>query len=323
MTPTIEAHGLRQRFGTTRALDGLDLVADGSDVVAVLGPNGAGKTTFVRALATLLRIDEGSLRVAGIDVRRRPADVRRVIGLAGQFAAVEPAMTGRENLQMVARLFGRSRRDAKASSTAVLERIGLTEVADRLTRTYSGGMRRRLDLGASLVGAPKLLLLDEPTTGLDPRSRVQLWEAIRALVQHGTDVLLTTQYLDEADDLASQIVIIDHGRTVAAGTPRALKRRIGGDIVDVHVRDPRDLAGVAELLDRLEGGAATVDPPSRRVSHPVASGSEGLMTTVRSLAAAGIEIEDISLRQPNLDEVFLALTGQPAEDQDTTATRAA
>jgi ABC-2 type transport system ATP-binding protein len=324
MTPTIEAHGLRKRFGTTRALDGLDLVADGSDVVvAVLGPNGAGKTTFVRALATLLRIDEGSLRVAGIDVRRRPADVRRVIGLAGQFAAVEPAMTGRENLQMVARLFGRSRRDAKASSTAVLERIGLTEVADRLTRTYSGGMRRRLDLGASLVGAPKLLLLDEPTTGLDPRSRVQLWEAIRALVQDGTDVLLTTQYLDEADHLASQIVIIDHGRTVAAGTPRALKRRIGGDIVDVHVRDPRDLAGVAELLDRLEGGAATVDPPSRRVSHPVTSGSEGLMTTVRSLAAAGIEIEDISLRQPNLDEVFLALTGQPAEDQDTTAARAA
>jgi ABC-2 type transport system ATP-binding protein len=315
MTLTIEAHGLKKRYGKTPALDGLDLIADGGEVVAVLGPNGAGKTTFVRALATLLRIDEGSLRVTGIDVRKRPSDVRRVIGLAGQFAAVEPAMTGRENLEMVARLFGLSRREAKVSSTRVLEQIGLTESADRLTRTYSGGMRRRLDLGASLVGTPKLLLLDEPTTGLDPRSRLELWEAIRALVDAGTDVLLTTQYLDEADHLASQIVIIDHGRTVAAGTPRALKQQIGGEIVDVHVRDPQDLARVAEMLDGLEAGAATIDAPSRRVSQQVASGGQGLMSTMRSVTEAGIEIEDISLRQPNLDEVFLALTGSRVEDR--------
>ncbi|HEY6524185.1 MAG TPA: ATP-binding cassette domain-containing protein, partial [Solirubrobacteraceae bacterium] len=228
MTAIIEARGLTKRYGRTRALDGLDLVAQSGQVVAVLGPNGAGKTTFVRSVATLLRPDEGTLHVAGHDVRREPAAVRRVIGLAGQFAAIEPAMTGRENLEMVARLFGRSGREAKAAAAAVLEQLGLVGDGDRLARTYSGGMRRRLDLGASLVGAPRLLLLDEPTTGLDPRSRIELWDAIRALVAAGTDVLLTTQYLDEADHLASQVVIIDHGRAVAAGTPAELKRRIGG-----------------------------------------------------------------------------------------------
>ena len=225
MTATIEAHGLTKQYGKTKALDGLDLVAQRGQVMAVLGPNGAGKTTFVRTVATLLRADAGTLLVAGHDAHQNPAAVRRVIGLAGQFAAVEPAMTGRENLEMVASLFGQSRRAAKASAAAVLGQLGLVEAGDRLARTYSGGMRRRLDLGASLVGAPRLLLLDEPTTGLDPRSRIELWDAIRALVQsRGTDVLLTTQYLDEADHLASQIVIIDHGRAVAAGTPAELKR---------------------------------------------------------------------------------------------------
>ena len=199
MAPTIEAAGLKKRFGKTRALDGLDLVAQRGQVTAVLGPNGAGKTTFVRTVATLLRPDEGTLRVAGRDARRDPAAVRGAIGLAGQFAAVEPAMTGRENLEMVARLFGQPRRTAKASASAVLAQLGLVEVGDRLARTYSGGMRRRLDLGASLVGAPQLLVLDEPTTGLDPRSRIELWNAVRTLVRTGTDVLLTTQYLDEAD----------------------------------------------------------------------------------------------------------------------------
>ena len=220
MTPTIEAEGLVKRFGKTTALDGLDLVAEPGQVLAILGPNGAGKTTFVRAVATLLRPDEGTLRVAGRDVRREPEAVRRMIGLAGQFAAVETAMTGRENLEMVARLFGQSGRAARSNTAAVLEQLELTEAADRLVRTYSGGMRRKLDLGASLVGAPRLLLLDEPTTGLDPRARIDLWDAIRALVDQGTDVLLTTQYLDEADHLASQIVIIDHGRSVAAGHAR-------------------------------------------------------------------------------------------------------
>jgi ABC-2 type transport system ATP-binding protein len=323
MTPTIEAHGLTKRYGKTAALDGLDLVAQPGHVTALLGPNGAGKTTFVRAVATLLRPDAGTLRVAGHDVRQSPGAVRRAIGLAGQFAAVEPAMTGRENLEMVARLFGQSRRAAKASAAKVLEQLGLVEAADRLARTYSGGMRRRLDLGASLVGAPRLLLLDEPTSGLDPRSRMDLWDAIRGLVQTGTDVLLTTQYLDEADHLASQIVIVDHGRAVAAGTPTELKQRLGGNVVEVHVRSSRDLADVAELLGRLDHRAAEIDETTRRVSVRVESGSEELVTALRSLQAAGIEVEDISMRQPNLDEVFLALTDAPTDSDQATAARAA
>jgi ABC-2 type transport system ATP-binding protein len=308
MQPTIEAHGLEKHYGKTKALDGLDLIAERGQVVAVLGPNGAGKTTFVRTVATLMRADAGSLRVAGHDARTQPAAVRRVTGLAGQFAAVEPAMTGRENIEMVARLFGQTRREAKANAATVLEKLGLTDAGGRLARTYSGGMRRRLDLGASLVGAPRLLLLDEPTTGLDPRSRIELWSAIRGLVEAGTDVLLTTQYLDEADHLAHHIVIVDHGRAVAAGTPAELKRRIGGDVVEVRVRHGADLAGVAQLLGRLDHGAAEIDEPTRRVSVRVASGSNGLMVAVQSVKDAGVEVEDIAMRQPNLDEVFVALT---------------
>ncbi len=324
MTATIEAHGLTKQYGKTRALDGLDLVAQCGQVTAVLGPNGAGKTTFVRMVATLLRADAGTLLVAGHDARKDPAAVRRVIGLAGQFAAVEPAMTGRENLEMVASLFGLSRRASKASAAAVLEQLGLVEAGDRLARTYSGGMRRRLDLGASLVGAPRLLLLDEPTTGLDPRSRIELWDAIRALVEQGTDVLLTTQYLDEADHLAGQVVIIDHGRAVASGTPAELKQRIGGNVIEVHVRENRDVARIAELLDRLGEGVAQIDQATRRVSVRVDSTGARLMTALQSLHATGVELDDIAMRQPNLDEVFLTLTGQPTDDDhDATAARAA
>ena len=324
MTATIEAHGLTKQYGKTKALDGLDLIAQRGQVTAVLGPNGAGKTTFVRMVATLLRADAGTLLVAGHDAHQDPAAVRRVIGLAGQFAAVEPAMTGRENLEMVASLFGLSRRAAKASAAAVLEQLGLVEAGDRLARTYSGGMRRRLDLGASLVGAPRLLLLDEPTTGLDPRSRIELWDAIRALVQSGTDVLLTTQYLDEADHLAGQIVIIDHGRAVAAGTPAQLKQRIGGNVIEVHVRDSRDVATIAELLGRLGEGVAQIDQATRRVSVRVDSSGDGQMTALQSLHATGVELDDIALRQPNLDEVFLTLTGKrPDDDHDAMAARAA
>jgi ABC-2 type transport system ATP-binding protein len=322
MTATIEAHGLTKQYGKTKALDGLDLIARRGQVTAVLGPNGAGKTTFVRMVATLLRADAGTLLVAGHDARQNPAAVRRVIGLAGQFAAVEPAMTGRENLEMVASLFGLSRRAAKASAAAVLEQLSLTEAGDRLARTYSGGMRRRLDLGASLVGAPRLLLLDEPTTGLDPRSRIELWDAIRALVQSGTDVLLTTQYLDEADHLASQIVIIDHGRAVAAGTPAELKQRIGGNVIEVHVRDSRDVARIAELLGRLGEGVAQIDQATRRVSVRVNATGDRQMTALQSLHATGVELDDIAMRQPNLDEVFLTLTGKRTDD-DATAARAA
>ncbi|HEX6581363.1 MAG TPA: ATP-binding cassette domain-containing protein [Actinomycetota bacterium] len=315
MTPTIEAHGLRKRFGRTVALDGLDVVAEPGAVLAVLGPNGAGKTTFVRAVATLLRPDDGSLRVAGYDVRREPEAVRRLIGLAGQFAAVEPAMTGRENLEMVARLLGQPRRAARANAAAVLEELGLQEEAGRLVRTYSGGMRRKLDLGASLVGAPRLLLLDEPTTGLDPRSRIELWDSIRRLVERGTDVLLTTQYLDEADHLASRIVIIDRGRAVASGTPAELKRRIGGSVIEVHARRAEDLVAIAEAFGRLDHGEPQVDESTRRVSVTVDPGGDPLRAGLRAIHDLGVEVDDVALRQPKLDEVFLALTGQPLHEE--------
>jgi ABC-2 type transport system ATP-binding protein len=314
MTPTIEAVGLSKRFGKTVALDGLDLVAEPGQVLAVLGPNGAGKTTFVRTVATLLSPDAGELRVVGHDVRREPAAVRRSIGLAGQSAAVEPAMTGRENLEMVARLFGQDARSARVNSAKVLEQLGLADAAGRLARTYSGGMRRKLDLGASLVGAPRLLLLDEPTTGLDPRSRIELWDAIRDLVEQGTDVLLTTQYLDEADHLASRIVIIDHGRAVAAGTPQELKQRAGRNVIEVHVRQRADLPLVAAALAAVDHGEAQIEEATRRVRIGVEAGTDRLRDALRSLDAAGAVVDDVSLRPPTLDEVFLALTGQALEE---------
>jgi ABC-2 type transport system ATP-binding protein len=307
VTPILEARGLTKRFGRTQALAGLDLVVNPGRVVALLGPNGAGKTTFVRAVATLLRPDAGTLSVAGIDVVRQPARVRRVIGLAGQLAAVEQAMTGRENLEMVGRLFGLGHKRAWAAATAVLDQLQLTPDADRLVRTYSGGMRRRLDLGASLVGAPRLLLLDEPTAGLDPGSRVQLWDAIRQLVAAGTDVLLTTQYLDEADRLAADIVIIDHGRVIAAGTPSQLKTLAGDDVIEVHVRDADALSGVAAALSAV-GLDPRVDPITRRAAVAVDDGNRRLMEAVRALDHGGVAVEDISLRRPTLDEVFLTLT---------------
>jgi ABC-2 type transport system ATP-binding protein len=312
MTRTIEARGLEKRFGKTRALAGLDLAADAGQVTALLGPNGAGKTTFVRAVATLLRLDGGTLVVGGHDVAREPRQVRSLIGLAGQYAAVEPAMSGRENLEMVARLFGLSRRAAKATASAVLAQLRLEDAGERLARTYSGGMRRRLDLGASLVGRPRLLLLDEPTTGLDPRSRIELWDAIRALVDSGTDVLLTTQHLDEADQLAGQIVIVDHGRTIATGSSAELKQRVGGAVIEVHARREQ-LPAVAAALARIGDGEPDVDDATCRVTVGVAARSEGLLASARALTNAGIDVDELALRQPTLDEVFLALTGKPTE----------
>jgi ABC-2 type transport system ATP-binding protein len=310
-TPILEASGLTKRFGRTQALAGLDLVASPDRVVALLGPNGAGKTTFVRAVATLLRPDAGTLHVAGIDALRHPARVRQLIGLAGQFAAVEQAMTGRENLEMVGRLFGLNHQRARAAATAVLDQLQLTEDADRLVRTYSGGMRRRLDLGVSLVGVPRLLLLDEPTAGLDPASRGQLWEAIRQLVASGTDVLLTTQYLDEADRLAADIVIIDHGKVIAAGTPAELKTIAGDDVLEVHVRDAEALSAAATVLSTM-GRDPRVDPATHRASVAV-DGTHRLMEALRALDHLGVPIEDIALRRPTLDEVFLTLTGKATE----------
>ena len=305
-----------KRYGKTQALAGLDLIANPGRVVALLGPNGAGKTTFVRAVATLLRPDAGTLHVDGIDVLRKPARVRQVVGLAGQFAAVEEAMTGRENLVMVGRLFGLSRKDAKYAAVRVLEQMQLSADADRLVRTYSGGMRRRIDLGISLVGTPRLLLLDEPSAGLDPVSRLQLWDAIRGLVATGTDILLTTQYLDEADRLASDIVIIDHGKVIASGTPAELKTRAGDDMIEVHVHDADHLPAVSRVLAKL-GHDPRVDVPTRRAYVPVDNGSARLMEALRVLDQQGITVEDVSLRRPTLDEVFLALTGKPAQTTDS------
>jgi ABC-2 type transport system ATP-binding protein len=320
VTPAIEAAGVSRRFGGTVALDHLDLVAPAGAITAVLGPNGAGKSTFVRMVATLLRPDDGLLRVAGLDVAERAAEVRRLIGLAGQAAAVEPTLTGRENLVLVARLYGQDRRTAKRNAARLLEQLDLDDVGDRRASTYSGGMRRRLDLGASLAGRPRLLLLDEPTTGLDPRSRIQLWDAIRALVGDGTDVLLTTQYLDEADRLADRMVIIDHGRLVAAGTPTELKRRVGSSVIEAHVRNRDDLHRLISLLERLDGEPVQVDPSANRVSRVVAHGPSELTAALRSIETAGVQLDDIALRRPSLDEVFLALTGRPRTSAERAVT---
>ena len=313
MTAIIEAKGLTKRFGDVRALDGLDVVARSGQVTALLGPNGARKTTFVRAVATLLRPDGGEIHVAGIDACAQPERVREIIALAGQFASVEPAMTGAENLRMVARLFGLNRREARTAAAAVLERLGLTDAGDRLVRTYSGGMRRLLDLGASLVGRPQLQLLDEPTTGLDPRGRADLWDAIRGLVADGTDVLLTTQYLEEADRLARHVVIIDHGRVIAAGTPDELKTRAGTNVIEVRPRAGADLPTVGAALGAIGCETPHTDVDAQRVSARVSGGADQLRDIVRLLDARGIEADDVGLRRPSLDEVFLAVTGKPLD----------
>jgi ABC-2 type transport system ATP-binding protein len=314
----IEAEGLVKRFGKVEALAGLSLTARSGQVTAVLGPNGAGKTTFVHAVATLIRPDAGRLSVAGIDVARRPDKVRQVIGLAGQHAAVEPTMTGRENLLMVARLFGHSSRQAAVNTLAVLSELELGGVADRPVKTYSGGLRRRLDVGASLVGAPRLLLLDEPTTGLDPSSRIRLWEAIRQLVAQGTDVLLTTQYLEEADQLASQVTIIDDGRVIANGSPAELKALAGSDMVEVRAHRADDLPALVQALTAVGSDEPRIDAGANRVTVPVAEGRWAITAAVQALAAIDVEVDDLTLRRPTLDEVFLTLTGAPTQPAEAT-----
>jgi ABC-2 type transport system ATP-binding protein len=309
----VEAEGLSKRYRKIAALDGLTLSAPAGGVLAVLGPNGAGKTTFVRTMATLTRPDSGALCVAGVDALRYPHRVRALIGLAGQSAAVEEAMTGRENLEIVARLFGQSAADARRNASEILERLDLTDAADRLVRGWSGGMRRRLDLGASLVGRPRILLLDEPTTGLDPASRITLWEAVRELVDDGTDVVLTTQYLEEADHLAHRIVIIDHGRVIAEGTPSELKSRAGRDVIEAHPRVRHEAPVIAASLSAAAGAEAHVDHDTGVVSVPVVDGTAGLAAAVRALDSHRLHVDDLALRRPTLDEVFLALTGHATE----------
>jgi len=320
MEALIEADGLTKTFGKVRALTSLTLRVPAGQAVAILGPNGAGKTTFIRMVATLLRPDSGTLLVGGRDVAREPMAVRRMIGLAGQSAAVEEMMTGRENLEMVARLYGQSKKEAAGSAARILEQMDLSDAGGRMVKGYSGGMRRRLDLGASLVGAPRLLLLDEPTTGLDPGSRNEVWDGIRAMRRGGTDVVLTTQYLDEADHLADSIVIIDGGRVIAQGTPDELKSRVGADVVELHTGDVATLGRAADVLRGLGDGAGvgapSVDAATRRCSVAAPGGSRLLPVVVRALDEAGVEVEDISLRRPTLDEVFLALTGRAAGADD-------
>ncbi len=307
--PLLEAASLTVRFGSLTALDGLELSAPPGEVLAILGPNGAGKTTFVRAVATLVRPSAGTLRVLGIDVARDPAAVRREIGLAGQFAAVEPKLSGRENLELSARLFGHRRRAAREAASRVIETLGLEEVADRRCSTYSGGQRRRLDLGASLVGAPRLLLLDEPTTGLDPASRREVWDAVRALVASGTDVLLTTHYLDEANELAGRIVVIDRGRTIAAGTLAELRASVGREVIELSVADPSRLDEAGRIVGRVAAQPPRFDRSGRRIAVSSAGGAGGLAAVIAALEQAALPIEEIGLRRPTLDEVFLTLTG--------------
>ena len=321
MTFAVQAEGLVKRFGATTALGGVDLAAPAGSILGVLGPNGAGKTTSVRILATLLRPDEGRATVAGYDVRRQPVAVRSRIGLTGQYASVDEELTGSENLLLIGRLLEMSRRNAKARGAELLERFGLSEAGGRALKTYSGGMRRRLDLAASLMGRPEVLYLDEPTTGLDPRSRNQVWEMVRTLTDEGVTVLLTTQYLEEADQLADRISVIDHGRVVAEGRADELKRRTGGQTLQVRSSSRSELETISGILAELTGTEPTENADTGLLTAP-AEDPVLMSALVRRLDDADITADELSLRLPSLDEAFLSITGKPAADdaeEDTAA----
>ncbi|MFF5785330.1 ATP-binding cassette domain-containing protein [Streptomyces sp. NPDC012693] len=318
MPGAIHAEGLVKTFGDVRALDGVDLDVPEGTVLGLLGPNGAGKTTAVRVLTTLLQPDSGRAVVAGIDVLKHPTEVRRRIGLSGQFAAVDEYLTGRENLQMVGQLYQLRAKAAKERAGELLERFGLADAADRTAKTYSGGMRRRLDLAAALVVSPPVMFMDEPTTGLDPRNRQALWEVIKELVAGGTTLLLTTQYLEEADHLAHDICVVDQGRVIARGTSDQLKAQTGGERVEVVVHEPGMITGARDVLARygLAGtgrGEVSVEDHTRKLTVPVTGGAKLLAEVIRDLDAVGVEIDDIGLRRPTLDDVFISLTGHAAE----------
>ena len=315
MSDVIEASGLVKRYGEVVALDGLDLRVSEGTVLGLLGPNGAGKTTAVRVLATLLKPDAGTAKVAGHDVRTKPNAVRRSIGLTGQYAAVDEYLTGRENLRMFGGLYHLKPAYVKARTDELLERFDLTAAANRSLRTYSGGMRRRLDLAASLIAKPPILFLDEPTTGLDPRSRLGLWQVIRDLVAEGTTVLLTTQYLDEADQLANEIVVIDKGRVIAKGTADTLKDQIGGDRIEITIADVAKANSAAVALRLVSTGEVSIEDD--RLSAPVSGGSTVLVDAIRALDAQDVAVTDLVLRRPTLDDVFLSLTGHAAEEDNS------
>ena len=312
-TYAIEAEGLVKVFGRTRALDGIDLQVGAGTILGMLGPNGAGKTTTVRVLTTLLRPDLGTARVAGYDVRTEAVQVRREIGLTGQYAALDESLTGRANLIMVGQLCRLPKKQARQRAAELLDEFDLADAADRGVKTYSGGMRRRLDLAASLVARPSILFLDEPTTGLDPRSRLVTWDAVRALTATGTTVLLTTQHLDEADQLADSIAVVDHGRMIAEGTSAELKAKMGGERVLLTVAAESDLAAARDVLGRIADGLPHVDPAARTVEAPVDGGARRMPEIVRELDAVGVLLDDLGIRRPSLDDVFLTLTGRAAD----------
>jgi oleandomycin transport system ATP-binding protein len=316
-TSAIEAEGLVRTFGKVRALDGIDMVAREGSVFGLLGPNGAGKTTAIRILSTLLRPDAGRASVGGYDVVRQPKQVRRLIGLTGQYAAVDELLSGQENLYMIGRLLGFPAADSRSRAKELLEAFDLADAATKRVKLYSGGMRRRLDLAASLVGRPRFLYLDEPTTGLDPRSRIELWGMIRGLVAEGATVLLTTQYLEEADRLADEIVVVDHGRVIAAGTPEQLKTRVGGHVLQARPADPADLAATEEILAGFAQRDECTHSDGQLISVTIEDRS-ALGQVIRRLDDAGIVVDDLSLRRPSLDEVFLAVTGHLAEEEAQT-----
>ncbi|AVH56827.1 MULTISPECIES: ATP-binding cassette domain-containing protein [Streptomyces] len=316
MPGAIYAEGLVKTFGDVRALDGVDLDVPEGTVLGLLGPNGAGKTTTVRCLTTLLRPDSGKAVVAGVDVVKHPDEVRRRVGLSGQFAAVDEYLTGRENLQMVGQLYQMKAKAAKVRADELLEQFNLADAADRTAKTYSGGMRRRLDLAAALVVSPPVMFMDEPTTGLDPRNRQALWDVIKDLVSGGTTLLLTTQYLEEADHLAHDICVVDHGRVIARGTADQLKAQTGGERVEVVVHEREHIATAAEVLRGFGKGEATVEEHTRKLTVPVTGGAKLLAEVIRELDTHGIEIDDIGLRRPTLDDVFISLTGHAAEERE-------
>jgi len=318
----VEAHGLVKRYGSTTALAGIDLHVPVGTVTAVLGPNGAGKTTAVRILSTLTTADDGEAVVAGFDVRKQATEVRRRIGLAAQDATVDHLLTGRENLVMLGELHQLRRKESAARASVLLEDFSLTDAADRVVSGYSGGMRRRLDLAATLVARPSVLFLDEPTTGLDPRGRSELWTVIDTLVDRGTTVVLTTQYLEEAERLADDIVVIDRGRVIARGDTRSLKRTVGGDQVQVVVADEARLDDAARIVGQVTEFDPTVDVATRTITAPTNQGVETVVLVAKGLSEAGVAVDDLSLRQPTLDEVFMTLTGSTAHDDENNAEEA-
>ena len=319
MPDMINAEGLvkiyKSRKSEVRALDGVDLTVPEGTVLGLLGPNGAGKTTAVRILATLLKPDAGHASIAGHDVVREPGAIRRLMGLSGQYAAVDENLTGSENLWLFGRLYQLPSVEAHKRADELLAQFDLVDARDRVVKTYSGGMRRRLDLASALIGRPRLLILDEPTTGLDPRSRLGMWDVLRDLVRDGVTLLLTTQYLEEADELADAIVVIDHGKIIARGTADELKSQVGGERIEVVIRDRTSIVAASELLARDSGGETTLDEHTRKLTAPAHGGAQTLVQVVRDFDDAGIHIDDIALRRPTLDDVFLALTGHASVEE--------